>query len=230
MFYTIYKITNKIDNKIYIGKHQTENLDDGYMGSGKHLKRAQKKHGIQNFVKEILFTFDSEDQMNAKEKELVTEEFCKRKDTYNLCPGGHGGFGFINEAGLNWTPEKNKRMSALRQTKMTAEQKSAIGRLGAEGRQKAIIAGTCSAATYGMLGKKQSIEARRKIGEFNSSNQRGSKNSQFGIRFKWMNDGIKNKKVSYDDIDSYLKIKFKFGKIGVGNPRGSGASWKGDGT
>ena len=53
MKYTIYKITNTIDGKIYIGKHQTNNLDDGYMGSGKILRRAQDKHGLDKFVKEI---------------------------------------------------------------------------------------------------------------------------------------------------------------------------------
>lgn len=99
--FLIYKTTNKINGKIYIGKHITKNIDDGYMGSGKHLKRAINKYGIENFEREILFCFDNELEMNSKEAELVTEEFCLREDTYNLCVGGRGGFSYINREGLN---------------------------------------------------------------------------------------------------------------------------------
>ena len=101
MHYTIYKITNKINNKIYIGKHQTTDLNDGYMGSGKRLKISIRKYGIENFEKEILFCFDNESDMNDKESELVTEEFVKEDSNYNLCVGGHGGFSYINNTGLN---------------------------------------------------------------------------------------------------------------------------------
>lgn len=96
MKYTIYKITNKVNSKIYIGKHQTKDINDGYMGSGKMLRQAQKKYGIENFYKEILYVFEAEEEMNLKEKELVTEEFCLREDTYNICVGGQGGFSYIN--------------------------------------------------------------------------------------------------------------------------------------
>lgn len=110
MFYTIYKTTNKLNGKIYIGKHQTKDLNDNYIGSGKRLWNSIHKHGIENFKKEILFVFETEDEMNAKEKELVTDEFCLREDTYNLCPGGKGGWGYINKTDLRTighTPETN---------------------------------------------------------------------------------------------------------------------------
>tara|TARA_R110000868_G_scaffold44288_13_gene148085 strand:- start:2168 stop:2896 length:729 start_codon:yes stop_codon:yes gene_type:complete len=101
MFYTIYKVTNTQNGKIYIGKHQTENLDDDYLGSGTCVTQAIKKYGFDAFRKEILFIFDSEEEMNAKEAELVTEEFVADKSNYNLCPGGKGGWGYVNQNHLN---------------------------------------------------------------------------------------------------------------------------------
>lgn len=91
MYYTIYQVTNKINGKIYIGKHQTSNLEDGYLGSGRKIVEAIKKYGKENFVKEILFIFHTESEMNAKEKELITEDFVSRLDTYNIGIGGEGG-------------------------------------------------------------------------------------------------------------------------------------------
>ena len=91
MFYTIYKITNLINGKIYIGKHQTKNPTDAYYGSGKAIQNAIKLHGKHNFSKEVLHIFETDDEMNAKERDLITEEFVARQDTYNLGVGGEGG-------------------------------------------------------------------------------------------------------------------------------------------
>jgi hypothetical protein len=92
MYYTVYKTTNLVNDKIYIGCHKTKNLNDNYKGSISNLSKAIEKYGIENFKKEILFCFDNEQEMFAKEAELVTEEFVKNSNTYNAKVGGYGGW------------------------------------------------------------------------------------------------------------------------------------------
>ncbi len=101
MFYLIYKITNNINNKIYVGSHKTKNKDDGYMGSGKYLNYAINKYGIENFTKEILFVFDNAKEMYDKKAEIVDDNFLAEENTYNLKRGGFGGFDYINSTGNN---------------------------------------------------------------------------------------------------------------------------------
>jgi len=89
MFYTVYKIVNKINEKIYVGFHKTNNLDDGYMGSGKLIKRALSKYGVENFTKEILKVFDTKAEAEAYEASVVDKDFTLREDTYNITIGGN---------------------------------------------------------------------------------------------------------------------------------------------
>lgn len=88
MFYIIYEIMNLINGKIYIGAHKTSNIDDNYMGSGIAIKKAVKKYGKSNFSKRILWIFNNESEMWAKEAEIVNEQFVSRHDVYNQCLGG----------------------------------------------------------------------------------------------------------------------------------------------
>lgn len=90
-YYILYKITNAINGKYYIGVHSTNNLDDGYMGSGIGIKRAIKKYGKPNFTREILETFHSYEEMMCREAEIITEDFIANPNTYNAAVGGHGG-------------------------------------------------------------------------------------------------------------------------------------------
>lgn len=106
MNFHLYKITNNVTGKIYIGVHQTKNINDSYMGSGKRLRDSIKHHGIDNFTKEILETFQSSEEMYAREKEVVTEEFIASDDNYNLRVGGSGGFDYIRKMGLHKNPNK----------------------------------------------------------------------------------------------------------------------------
>jgi hypothetical protein len=114
--YIVYKITNKLDGKFYIGTHKTDNLDDGYMGSGKYLNYAIKKHGEENFSKEILFTFDNAEAMFAKEAEIVNEDFLATENTYNLRVGGFGGFDYVNSQ-RDLVVKRNRKIAAQRDYK-----------------------------------------------------------------------------------------------------------------
>ena len=185
MYYTVYKITNKIDGKIYIGKHQTKKLDDGYMGLGKHLKRAIEKYGIENFSKEILFTFDNESDMNLKEAELVTEEFCDRKDTYNICIGGQGGFGYINSnlpnGMLGKCQTENQKNIAKKSIKFLHN--NSLHKIGGKNSYKKTLDGF-------WLGRHHTEETKEKL---RISKNVGKINSQFGSM--WITNGEKNKKI-----------------------------------
>lgn len=88
MFHYFYKITNNLDGKFYFGVHNTENLGDGYSGSGKVLKSAYQKYGIENFTKEIIKFFDTEEEAFSYEREIVNEEMIKNPDCYNVQIGG----------------------------------------------------------------------------------------------------------------------------------------------
>ena len=86
----IYRLTNALTEMEYIGVHRTDNLNDGYMGSGKIIKRAIQKYGRDAFKKEILSQFNTYIEALEEERRLVTKEYINRPDTYNLREGGYG--------------------------------------------------------------------------------------------------------------------------------------------
>lgn len=94
MYYIVYKTTNLINGKYYIGVHKTNVLDDGYLGSGRLLQRALAKHGRENFKREILFEARSSSEMYEKERELVNKS---DPNSYNLKEGGNGGFDHVTK-------------------------------------------------------------------------------------------------------------------------------------
>jgi group I intron endonuclease len=86
----IYKTTNLIDGKIYVGKDKKNN--PSYIGSGIRLINAVKKHGKQNFEKEILEVCSDEKTLN--DREIYWINYYKSYDKsigYNITMGGEGG-------------------------------------------------------------------------------------------------------------------------------------------
>jgi len=111
-YYTIYKITNILNGKFYIGQHQTKDTNDLYMGSGTSIVNAVSKYGRNNFSKEILYIFESFDEMNVKEIEIVTDALVKNPLCYNQVPGGQ----FVNLGGKQTSkrsPEHCKKLGDI---------------------------------------------------------------------------------------------------------------------
>ena len=83
-----YKITNTLNGHYYYGIHSTDNLNDGYMGSGRRLHLAYKRYGKDVFVKEIIKFFNTREEAALYESEIVTEVLIKDSNCYNLILGG----------------------------------------------------------------------------------------------------------------------------------------------
>jgi hypothetical protein len=87
-----YKITNKLNGKYYYGVHTTNNLDDGYFGSGTAISGAVQKYGKGNFIKENLKFFSTSEEAFDYESKIVDKDLIKDPNCYNIKPGGGGGY------------------------------------------------------------------------------------------------------------------------------------------
>ena len=213
MFYIIYKTTNLINNKIYIGQHITDKLHDNYVGSGTLLKKAIQKYGDVNFHTDILFICKSKEEMNCKEQDLVNEEFIKRADTYNLILGGTGGNKLPSG---HWTQSVDniKQMNQARLNKMLIDPKLKATMLnacisGGKSTSKYLKEETDFYKNFWVSGRAaiakniEEVTRKRKETYIRIGHQQGSKNSQFGKRWKWLynEDLQKDIKLPKDSVE-----------------------------
>lgn len=195
-YYTIYKITNKLDGKIYIGKHETEDLNDSYMGSGTYLKNAIHKHGIENFEKEILYVFITREEMNGKEAELVNESFIERKDTYNLAVGGVGSWKFVIDNKLNNLA--NQCYIAAQKIKDDDEFRKWFSNRVVEGLKKIQF-------QHGTFkGRKHSEETKQRMRESHKGKHEGERNSQYGKVWIHNLEEKRSTRVPKEQLDEWL--------------------------
>jgi group I intron endonuclease len=90
--FIIYKTTNIINGKFYIGKHKvSEKYDHLYLGSGHQIVAAIKKYGKENFIRETLYEFIDENECIKKEAEIVNNELISNPYCYNIATGGDAG-------------------------------------------------------------------------------------------------------------------------------------------
>jgi len=103
MLYTVYKTINTVNNKEYVGFHKINDIEDilctesengsifkdGYLGSGKLMKRALEKYGPLNMKQELILVTEDKEEAEELEKEIVNIEWVESSDNYNLSIGGN---------------------------------------------------------------------------------------------------------------------------------------------
>jgi len=209
MHHYIYKITNKINSKIYIGKHSTHNIDDEYMGSGKNIILAIEKYGIENFQKEILEFFDSAEAALLKESEIVNEEFLKREDVYNTALGGSWG----SWHHVNTNPEIKEKLKKSRSNNMIEVNKRLWNdptfvqrqreKLASQNRER--VKNQDYAGPWNK-GKKTPDETRQKISKARKGKFVGEKSPMLGRIWMTNLELKKMKRVKKDDIELQNKL------------------------
>ncbi len=103
-FNTIYQTINNTNQKDYWGAHETDTLDDDYLGSGSIIKKAIDKYGRSNFTKRVDSLWRSGDIMYWIEAMIIDDNMVKDRNNYNQTPGGRGGFYHCN------TPEVREKV------------------------------------------------------------------------------------------------------------------------
>ena len=203
VYYLVYKLTNLVNGKIYIGCHITKNVDDGYMGSGKRLAYAKKKYGIENFKKEILSTHESPEEMLAEEARLVNEEFLGRDDVYNLTCGGQGSWFFVNCVG-GWKGKSNFAKTN------TTNSKKFHDKLNEDPSFKAGWSAKISKTLKGKLPTKGTTGMSFKK---TPGSAVGKRNSQYGKC--WVTNGSQSLSIKLESLQEYLERGYLRGrKIG----------------
>ena len=199
----IYKITCLVTNRYYIGMHSTNNMDDGYMGSGKRLRHSIRKYGKDNHIKEMLEFFDNRENLAKRETEVVNHNLIKEELCMNLTTGGLGA-GFMNEehmlkcskAGNKAFKDKLKNDLVFREN--ISKNRSKLSK-------QAICDGTIISINdrYNWVGKKHSEESKNKMSESSKGFNIGENNSQYGTC--WVTKEGINKKIKKEILELYLK-------------------------
>lgn len=178
-YHFIYKTTNILTGRYYIGMHSTNNLDDGYLGSGTRLRYSINKYGKENHKIEILEFVESREELRKRESEIVNLDEIAKHECMNLRLGGSGGFSLANRK------KGSNALKTLRKDPIFVDKlKQSIS---------AALKLYYQHNASGFKGKTHTEETKRKISIAKKGKCIGQENSQYGTF--WITNGLDNKKL-----------------------------------
>jgi len=192
-YHYIYKTTCDVNGKYYIGMHSTNDLNDGYMGSGKRLWYSFNYHGKDNHTVEILEWYVTRKGLRDREAELVNDDLLKEELCMNLKTGGEGG-GSTESANstnqLMWVDERDRHIKRIsKQSKDRMKNPTYLE--------------NWKSVKYDWSGKNHSEETKQKMSTTSKGMGVGKTNSQYGTC--WITKDGSNRKVKKEDLNIYLE-------------------------
>lgn len=205
-YHFIYKTTNLLNGKYYIGMHSTNDLDDGYMGSGKRLRYSVNKYGKENHNVEVLEFFEDRKKLTAREKEIITLNEIAKEECMNLMIGGKGGF-ISDEQQISRSTAAGKASAKARiENKELGEKMKKVASVNFI---KAHVEGKIKYNTF--VDRKHSEETKKLMSEIASGKNTGEKNSQFGTC--WIKKNNESKKVKKENLNIFLQSGWVKGRV-----------------
>lgn len=195
-YHYIYKTTCNVNGKYYIGMHSCSNLEDGYMGSGKKLRRSLNKHGIENHTKEILEFLNDRESLKKREAEIINEELIQDPLCMNLQLGGGGGFS-----------DNDRKKGTKKMLEVLWNNKEWVDRI-KKNNSNRMKGNSIGIGNKAFSDRSHSDETKKKMSESSKGKGLKENNSQFGTR--WITDGTKNKKIKKDE---QIPDGWKLGRI-----------------
>lgn len=191
MYGYIYKTTNRINGKIYVGKRKGE-FTTSYKGSGKYLRNALNKYGVENFSVEVIEYCETLDIQNEREKYWISYYRNLGTPMYNIAKGGDGGDTYYKLSKVDRDIMLKRKSEATRNNQIIYKENYAIGHKKAwETRRK-------------NGNDKMSIEQRRKLSEAHKGHKPSKESIQKGIESR---KGYKHSEETKHKISSSNKGK-----------------------
>lgn len=171
----IYITTNKINNKKYIGKRQKDKFDVNYKGSGKYLRRAISKYGIENFDTNVLEWCNNVESLNLSEIKWIKYYNAQESSMfYNISAGGDWGDiskGMTEKQYKEWGNKISKKLTGKKHTNET-KLKMSVSMKGKKRLNKENIIKANTGKNNPMYGRKHSKETIEKMKKNNASSKK----------------------------------------------------------
>ena len=213
-YHVIYKTTCLVTGRYYIGMHSTDDLADGYIGSGKRLWQSIRKHGAERHVCEVLEHLPSRAALKLREAELVNEQLLEDKLCMNIALGGEGDWAHCNakltaeqrtKAGLAGGFANKSLWSAKALEQMKDASRSKMLKLRSRQTKTEL-------SKYSLLGRIKAAqpEANNKRKASMNGKHVGKNNPQYGKR--WVTNGSMSKTIYENQLDEHLKSGWSLGR------------------